>query len=169
MRTKSAYSDDFKKNAVKYYRTNNLSALGTAKKLKISASALSKWIKIFDENFNGDQGEAMNAKLSKLSPEEMLQILLETANLSENDLGAYLRSKGFYANELELIKEAVKRVVMKRTGRPKTDSELAESRKKIESLEKELNRKERALLEMTARVFLLKKNQEILEVPEDAE
>mgnify|MGYP002641288140 CR=1 FL=1 len=86
--------------------------------------------------------------------EEKLAAVLEAASLSEEELGAFLRSRGLHEAQLQqwrdqmlvgLEPKAAKRVETKR----------------IKDLEKELRRKDKALAETAALLVLKKKAQEI--------
>lgn len=86
--------------------------------------------------------------------EEKLAAVLEAASLSEEEFGAFLRSRGLHEAQLQqwrdqmlvgLEPKAAKRVEVKR----------------IKDLEKELRRKDKALAETAALLVLKKKAQEI--------
>jgi transposase len=109
----------------------------------------------------------MNKK-NKRTPEQKFQALIETSSLSEHELGEYLRKNGLHLADLEQWKQECK-LGMKGAGRPKINSEVLTLRKEQQSLQKDLNRKNTALAEMSARVILLKKSHSLFEDPEDDE
>ncbi len=95
--------------------------------------------------------------------EEKLKLVLEAASIPDEDLGAFLRSKGLHEAQLkewhELATRAAEEALSthkKKSGR-KTTSEA----KKIKELERELRRKEKAMAEMAALITLQKKMREI--------
>lgn len=88
--------------------------------------------------------------------------------MTENQLGEYVRSSGIRTQDLEQWKQDFYNT-QKAVGRPKLDPELAQLRSEKKELTRDLNRKEKALAEMSARVILLKKSQQIFGVAEDDE
>ena len=108
------------------------------------------------------------SKSNKWTPEKKFEALLQTASMSENELGEYLRNNGLHSSDLEQWKkESMKG--LKGPGRPKKDPEVAKLENSEKQLKKELRRKEKALAEMSARVVLLKKSHEIFGDSEDDE
>ena len=95
------------------------------------------------------------------NPEEKLQILIEAAALDDDELGAYLRRKGIHEAQLEQWREAVTEALAKAKTRPKVSQAQKAQKKRIQQLERELNRKEKALAEAAALLVLKKKVQEI--------
>lgn len=95
---------------------------------------------------------------SKFTPEEKFKILLDTASLTDNQLGDYLRKKGLHSAQIEEWKQETLAAMKMSPGRPQKDPELVELKNKEKRLEKELHRKDRALAEMSARIVLLKKS-----------
>ena len=89
--------------------------------------------------------------------DEKMEAIIETAKMSENELGEYLRSKGLNSCDLENFKkEFISNAPCR--GRPKLDPEIVELRKNNTELKRDLNKKNKALAEMSARVILLKKS-----------
>ncbi|GAB4411107.1 MAG: hypothetical protein OHK0056_14730 [Bacteriovoracaceae bacterium] len=108
------------------------------------------------------------SKSNKWTPEQKLEAIIKTASMNENELGEYLRKNGLHSSELEQWREEFMKGV-KGPGRPKKDPELAKAEAESKQLKKELRRKEKALAEMSARVILLKKSQEIFGDDEEDE
>ncbi len=94
------------------------------------------------------------------SPEEKLAAVLEAISLSEEDLGAYLRSRGLHEAHLQQWHDQML------CGLEPLPGKRAEQRR-IKSLEKELQRKEKALAEAAALLVLKKKAQELWEDEDD--
>ncbi len=61
-----------------------------------------QWVKAY---VNGKPMTKKSKIPSKFTPEEKLQIIIESASLSNNQLGDYLRKKGLYSAQLEEWKE----------------------------------------------------------------
>ena len=94
------------------------------------------------------------------SPEQKLKTVIEAASVSEDQLGAFLRSRGIHETHLQqwrlqMLNGLGKTIVYKKTKRSGADT------RKIRSLEKDLKRKEKALAETAALLVLKKKVQEI--------
>jgi len=94
--------------------------------------------------------------------EDKFAVLLETSALNEAELSEYCRKKGLYVEQIERWKAAA----IKANEAPEdqdrgSNAQRASDRKKIRMLEKELNRKEKALAETAALLVLRKKAQAI--------
>lgn len=118
-------------------------------------TSLRQWVKAYG---NGKSMTKKNKSTSKFTPEEKFKIILETASLTENQLGDYLRKKGLHSAQLEEWKQEALAGMKSSPGRPKKDAELVEAKNEEKRLKKELHRKDRALAEMSARIVLLKKS-----------
>lgn len=165
MRTKTTYTDAFKRSAVEKLLAPNAPSLSsTAKKVGISPSTLFGWKK----NYANQSLMKKNKTINEWSIEQKLKALLDTASLNENELGAYIRSNGLYSSDLENFKKEILASAPPK-GRPKLDPEVLELRKQKKKLEKDLTKTKNALAEQSARIILLKKSHEIWGVPEDEE
>jgi hypothetical protein len=101
-----------------------------------------------------------------LSKEDKLSIIIETASLSEVELGEYCRRKGLYPEQIAGWKKTF--IQSESTTTSKADREqLRRQSKTIKALQSELNRKEKALAEAAALLVLEKKLQALLEDRED--
>jgi transposase-like protein len=94
------------------------------------------------------------------SPEDKLKVVTEAAALDDEKLGAFLRKKGLHQTHLDQWRSQMLNGLQydrpkKKAGRNTVDA------KRIRALEKELNRKDRALAETAALLVLKKKVQEI--------
>ena len=90
------------------------------------------------------------------SPLEKLRAVTESMGLSEGALGAYLRTHGLHAANLEQWRiQAQEGLSTEAT--PATKKELTASKKRVKGLEKELRRKNAALAETAALLVLSKK------------
>lgn len=119
-------------------------------------TSLRQWVKT---HANGKPMTKKSKKTSaQFTPEEKFQILLETANLKDNQLGDYLRKKGLHSAQLDEWKQDAFAGMKSSPGRPKVDPELVQLRNEKKELSKDLKRKDSALAEMSARIILLKKS-----------
>jgi len=94
--------------------------------------------------------------------------VMESASLNEEETAEYCRRKGIYPEQLKLWRDACEAANdWDKQANLKLKSEQKSSRKRIKDLEKELQRKEKALAEAAALLVLQKKVQAIWEDPED--
>ena len=94
--------------------------------------------------------------------------VMETASLNEQEIAEYCRRKGIFPHQLKQWREACENANdWDRQANIKLKSEQKASRLRITDLEKELNRKEKALAEAAALLVLQKKVQAIWGDPEE--
>ena len=93
-------------------------------------------------------------------PEEKFQVVLESAPLSDDELGAFLRRKGLHEATLREWRQAMLGGLQPAPAKVKPS-------KKERALQRELHRKEKALAETTALLVLRKKLDALLEDEED--
>lgn len=86
--------------------------------------------------------------------------LLESAGMTPEEQGEWLRRKGLHSSHLTLWNKEV-RDALAGAETPVSQAEQREARDRIRELEKELQRKDKALSEMTALVVLKKKLERI--------
>ena len=166
------YSEMFKRKMIqKLTGPNAISATALSKQVDVSQSTLSIWLRnagikpdveLSDDTDNSTQlRKTMTAKRPvDWSPEEKLTVVLEAAQLSESQLGAFLRSKGLHETHLQQWRLQMLNGLGKVFTDKKPKKSTADS-KRIRSLEKELTRKDKALAETAALLVLKKKVQEI--------
>lgn len=94
--------------------------------------------------------------------------VLESASLNEEEIAEYCRRKGIYPDQLKIWRKACEAANDwdKQAG-IKLKAEQKTNRKRIKDLEKDLQRKEKALAEAAALLVLQKKVQAIWADPED--
>ncbi len=166
------YSDKFKRKMVqKLTGPNALSALALSKQVDVSQTSLSRWLrKAGIETCSSIQTNTPNTLQMRppvtpkspntWTPEEKLKTVLEAATLSDEQLGAFLRSKGLHETHLAQWRLQMLNGLGKQHPYPKTKKNISDSRQ-IKVLEKELLRKDKALAETAALLVLKKKVQEI--------
>tara|TARA_R110002094_G_scaffold134249_1_gene126480 strand:- start:559 stop:1065 length:507 start_codon:yes stop_codon:yes gene_type:complete len=92
------------------------------------------------------------------SPEAKLAVVIETASMSEAELGAYCRQKGLYPEQVQRWKEAfLQGTGMQEGADKKAQKQQRDSRKTIKKLQAEIRRKDRVLAETTSLLVLSKK------------
>jgi transposase-like protein len=99
-------------------------------------------------------------KRKSWSAEEKLRIVVQASELSKDELGAFLRREGVHSSQLEQWREAV-RGVLAGGQTPESRQQARRDRKRIRELERELRRKDKALAESAALLWLKKKVQDI--------
>lgn len=96
------------------------------------------------------------------SSEEKFAMVVESAALNEVERGAYCRQRGLYPEQLQSWRQLCEQA----NGKPAPGSSSfpmapAKAQRRIRDLERELNRKEKALAEAAALLVLKKKAQAI--------
>jgi len=144
---------------------NGPSPMSIAKEIGVSRSTLYRWVSETDTvdiaglpelpSFSKSMKRMPDMKRPQdWSPEEKLAAVLEAASLSEEDLGSFLRSRGLHEAHLQQWHEQ-----MLVGLEPSPTTRVV--RKRIQELEKELTRKDKALAEAAALLVLKKKAQDI--------
>ena len=169
------YSHQFKSAMIHRLSGNNaLSANRLSQEVGIPQTTLSKWLRNasvvqperFQDSMNaflkeGSIEKTMTQKRPKdWTPEEKLQAVLEASQLSEEDLGAYLRKKGLHESNLKQWRQEMLGALQAKTYSKKSSGKSAEA-KRIRQLEREIVRKDKALAETAALLVLKKKAQAI--------
>jgi|SRR5690554_764199 len=102
------------------------------------------------------------------SGEAKFAAVLETASLTELELGEYCRSKGLYVEQLKLWKQEFLAGFSNQAVQSKSEqARLKQTEKELKKVRSELNRKEKALAEAAALLVLQKKTQALWEDGED--
>ena len=102
------------------------------------------------------------------STQDKFLIVVETASLNETELAEYARKKGLYVEQIKAWKDACMNAnggIAKEAAR--LNRELKESQRERKKLEKEIQRKDKALAEAAALLVLSKKANAIWGDPED--
>lgn len=102
------------------------------------------------------------------SARDKFAAVVESASLNEHELSEYCRKKGIYLQQLDQWRRACEDANdWDRQANIKLKSEQKSNRKRINELEKQLRRKEKALAEAAALLVLQKKVQAIWTEQED--
>jgi transposase-like protein len=132
-----------------------------AREIGVSRSTLYRWasetdtVDVVDQpeppSFSKSMQRMSNVKRPQdWSPEEKLAVVLEAMSLSEEDLGPFLRSRGLHEAHLQQWHDQML------YGLEPLPAKRAE-RRRIQELEKEIRRKDKALAEAAALLVLKKK------------
>ncbi len=146
-----------------------ISASALSREVGVSQATLSRWKQQARTlpAMSGSKDKSMkDAKSSRQwSSKEKLQVVVDAAQLSDEELGGFLRSRGLHTSQLEewhlLAQQA-----LEGSTKPKRRKASPEA-KQIKALEKELLRKDRALAEVTALLALKKRMQDLWEDEDD--
>jgi len=165
------YSEGFKGQMVRRMAgSHRISASALSKEVGVPQATLSRWLlrarSVGRMNTHEDQGENAAKSPRQWSAEEKFQVVLEAAALSADQLGAFLRQKGLHAARLEEWRSIVAQSATAALATSKKNKRSPES-KKILELERELQRKDKALAEVTALLALKKKLEAILGEEDD--
>lgn len=138
------------------------STTSIAQEAGVSRSTLYRWMSETDTVDVADQPDppAFSNSIRRIStmkrpqdwsPEEKLATVLEAASLTEEDLGPFLRSRGLHEAHLQQWHDQMLIGLEPMAGK-------RNERKRIQELEKEVHRKDKALAEAAALLVLKKKS-----------
>jgi transposase len=158
MRQVTQYSSTFKQSLlVKALTPNGPSAVELAKEFNIPYNTLYTWIKMSKKQ-NNKQVDAPALRPAEQSAEAKLHAVLETMGKTEQERGAYCRKHGFYTCHLDAWK---KQILEGLSNTPVIDKKDKAERQQLthenKKLKGELNRKNKALAEVSALLILKKK------------
>ena len=137
------------------------SAYALAAEANVSQTTLSRWKR--DALTLGDMGDKKKSggrtSRQRWSVEERLRLVHEANELSDEELGAFLRREGVHASQLEQWREVLHEAFGKQT--PESQQRAKDDARRIKLLERDLHRKEKALAESAALLWLKKKAEDI--------
>ena len=164
------YSKGFKERMVQRMSgVRAVSASALSKEVGISQPTLSKWLRQacydhpfgFLEPISGEARTMMPMRRPQdWSAEEKFQVVLESSSLRGEELGAFLRSKGLHESHLEQWRSQMLNGLHGKASLKKGTNKKRQT-KEVKELKQELARKEKALAEAAALLFLKKKAQAI--------
>lgn len=164
------HSKEFKKNAVRKLMTPGKTASEVARDLGVHPSQLFRWKQqIRDTAAPMPKQEIVDQQPARRpqdwTVEQKLEAVVESLKLTDEELGAFLRSRGLHKADLDEWHESVLKGARAELG----GSPNGKSRegKRIRELERELHRKDRALAEASALLVLKKKAQAIWGAEDD--
>lgn len=162
----TTYSPEFKASIIaKMLPPNNVPVPQLMAETRIPKDTLYAWRTKARRDALG--AAVSGAPSQGLSSEETFAVVLESAALTEVELGEYCRRKGLYPQEIAAWKDSclqANRAVSARTER----AEVRAYKQEIQTLERELLRKEKALAEAAALLVLEKKVRTLFEDNADA-
>ncbi len=143
------YSHEFKENVVKKAISRG-NVREVAEETGVAAWSIYQWIKQFKSgNIKTDETGPKGYSLNK---KQML--LLEAQSIHEENQGEWLRKNGLHSDHLNKWRDEIFDMMNKKNEDKIVIRKLKEKNK---TLEKEINRKDKALAEVTALLALKKK------------
>ena len=165
------YSEGFKTRMVqKMLDPAPMSGCALARETGVPQGTLSRWLRrarrVGAMNTKSgipvENGEKAQRRPQDWSAAEKLDAVLQASSLSDDDLGAFLRTKGLHEADLRAWRKTVMAAATSALGSSQRKSRRpSKETRRIRELEKELNRKEKALAEAAALLILKKKVQSI--------
>lgn len=156
----SSYSSEYKSIIVsKLLGPNPPSIVSLSERSGISTTTLYAWVKQVKSTEPVDIPKRIK-RIQNWTKQERFKALLDTANMSEEQLNAYCRKNGIFPAQLEDWKTGLLESLDNKTGQDK-DSKIKLLESELKSMKRELFRKEKALAEASAVLFLKKKAQEL--------
>lgn len=162
MKTKRTYSAQFKEQALAKVLNRGSRTVGSvADELNMNALTLTNWIKRSAESAGGDE-KAHAKRPGEWSLEERLLALHQSHGLADEELNAWCRERGLFAHHL--VQWGVDFCVVSRVGGRRDNAhEVRELKQANVQLQRELNRKDKALAEAAALLVLQKKYRALFE------
>jgi transposase len=153
------YNEEFKEQVVrKMMAPNAQSVAEVSRETGVSEQSLYNWRNKYRREGIAVPSDPSNPE--QWSGSNKLAVVIESAALNEEQLSEYCRKKGLYPEQISRWKEGA--IAGNETPGVLNKAErglLQKERKKSRALEKELNRKEKALAETAALLVLKKKAQ----------
>ena len=161
------YSKEFKDSILRRMLPPNNESISTiAKEEGLSEQTLRNWRdKALKEGY---AAPGTDSQPDNWSTQDKFLVVVETASMNEADLAEYARKKGLFVEQIRAWRDACVNAnggIAKEAAR--LNQELKDSQKERKKLEKELQRKEKALAEAAALLVLAKKANAIWGDPED--
>jgi transposase-like protein len=162
LKVKKTYSAEFKEQALlKVLQRGSRSAGSVADELNMNALTLRKWMRVTAAAGQGaDSGKARRP--DDWSQEDRLLALHQSHGLADESLNAWCRERGLFAHHLRQWRVDFC-VAGASANRRENNQEVRELKQANAQLQRELNRKEKALAEAAALLVLQKKYQALFE------
>lgn len=154
------YSQAHRERVLQMVLTSEKSQRQIAVETGVGQSTIQKWLR---DRRNKQGALSMSAKSKRpqdWTTEERFQAMIETASLSAEEKSAWCRSKGLHTQHLDQWKQDFL-TGASASAQPKRTLKESRLNKKVRALEKDLQRKEKALAEASALLLLKKKVDEI--------
>ena len=161
------YTEEMKASIVKRMMPpNNESVSQLSEELGITEPTLYKWRKEARLAGNPTPGDGQSSE--QWSSEDKFLVVMEAYAMNAAELSEYCRKKGLYKEQIEAWRDSCLNANGRESSQTKQlNQELKEEKKRAKTLEKDLQKKEKALAEAAALLLLRKKAQAIWGDQED--
>jgi len=163
------YTKEFKESILqKIFFNPERSVVSFAIDANVPASTVATWVR----NYKKKNGKVMGSKKQnkQWGAKKKFEAVLESASMNEAEKSEYCRKHGLYSSQLKEWKQdciaGCRKAPDKKYIKEAREKEQ-QYRKKTKALERDLNRKDKALAETAALLVLKKKVQEIWGEAED--
>lgn len=157
------YSIGFKESTVKkVLESDGKSIQQIAHESGVSDQTLRNWITKAKE---GTLNKKNTVSSARRSPREKLSLVIEAGSIKNDDQGKWLRENGLHTEHITQYKQELRDMVEDKSHNEK--QEMKKLMKENKRLQKELNKKDKALAEMAALYTLKKKAEALWGVEED--
>ena len=151
-----------------------MSATALSKETGIAQGTLSRWLRRagtiggVSPKKRKQITRSQSRRAQDWTAKEKLAVVMEAETVPQEELGAFLRRKGLYREQLEQWREAAAQALEESPGRRKRGKRgPTPEQKRIRELERQLRRKEKALAEAAALLVLKKKFETLFGDEED--
>ena len=159
-RQNRTYSLEFKRRMVeRMIGDEGIGLAALSRETGISKPSLCKWRQdAIRDLVMSDSVESADRRPEDWGPQEKLQAVLETGGMPDDKLGEYLRRKGLQEVHLEEWRLLVAKGGLEALQGKVTKARITSEAKQVRRLQKELQRKDKALAEAAALLVLQKKS-----------
>lgn len=162
----SSYSAEFKSVILsKLLGPNPPSIIALSQNSGVSKGTLYAWVKQVKSNKIVDIPKRVK-RVQNWTKQERFKALLDTANMGEEQLNAYCRKNGIFPAQLEDWKIELSESLSNKDAYEK-ESKIKNLESELQSIKQELSRKDKALAEASAILFLKKKAQDLWPAQEE--
>jgi transposase-like protein len=167
MRQVTRYPAALKESVLaKAFASNPSSVVELAKEFNIPFGTIYTWVTTIKKQ-NVKQVNAPQRPNDK-SASAKLQAVIDTMDKTEQERGAYCREHGIYTNHLDAWKKQMLEGLGSTVNTKEHKAEYQQAVKEVKQLKRDLNRKDKALAEVSALLILKKKADLLWGIEEDA-
>jgi transposase-like protein len=149
------YSSEFKETAVrKLLSRGSRSVVSICQDLGVSSPTIYEWKRLYATSSGMKKPEK---RPQDRGPAEKLKAVIEYESLAVEKRGEFLRREGLHSEHIEAWKKSMQAALEPGAKSQSERTELNELKARNKELERDLNRKDRALAETTALLVLKKK------------
>jgi transposase len=158
------YSEEFRASiAARLLPPNNARVADIVRETGVPKDTLYEW----RTRYRNKQGmlPSSGKSTNQCTADDKLAVIIETASFNEAELSEYCRRKGIYPVQIANWKASMVQGLISEPSKADREQNQKQART-IQTLEKDLARKEKALAEVVALLVLQKKFQALMEAPE---